>query len=59
MRIAIVGQQEFGKAVFEAFLARGDDVAGVFCAPEKPGARPDALKRAAEKRGVRCTSSLR
>jgi len=33
MRIAIVGQQDFGKAVLEAFLARGDEVAGVFCAP--------------------------
>src|SRR3990172_5788656 len=48
MRIAIVGQQDFGKAVLEVFLARGDEVAGVFCAPEKPGARPDALKVAAQ-----------
>ncbi len=39
MRIAIVGQQDFGKAVLEAFLARGTEVAGVFCAPEKPGAQ--------------------
>ena len=52
MRIAIVGQQDFGKAVLEAFLARGDEVAGVFCAPEKPGAKPDALKVAAQERGV-------
>jgi methionyl-tRNA formyltransferase len=52
MRIAIVGQQDFGKAVLEAFLARGDQVAGVFCAPEKPGARPDALKAAAQEKGV-------
>ena len=43
MKVAIVGQQDFGKAVLEAFLARKDQVAGVFCAPEKPGARPDAL----------------
>jgi methionyl-tRNA formyltransferase len=53
MRIALVGQQDFGKAVLEAFLARGDEVAGVFCAPEKPGARPDALKVAAEERKVK------
>jgi methionyl-tRNA formyltransferase len=53
VRIAIIGQQDFGKAVFEAFLARPTEVAGVFCAPEKPGARPDALRRAAEERGVR------
>ena len=52
MRIAIVGQQDFGKSVLEAFLARGDEVAGVFCAPEKPGARPDALKAAAQAKGV-------
>jgi len=48
MRIAIIGQQDFGKAVLEAFLARGDEVAAVFCAPEKEGARPDALRAAAE-----------
>jgi len=53
MKIAIVGQQDFGKAVLEAFLARKDEVAGVFCAPEKPGARPDALKLAAQEKGVR------
>jgi methionyl-tRNA formyltransferase len=52
MKIAIIGQQDFGKAVLEAFLARKDDVAGVFCAPEKPGARPDALKVAAQEKGV-------
>jgi len=53
MRIAIIGQQDFGKAVLEAFLARGDEVAGVFCAPEKEGARPDALRTAAESKGLK------
>jgi methionyl-tRNA formyltransferase len=43
-RIAFIGQQEFGKAVLEAFVARGDTIAGVFCIPDKPGAKPDALK---------------
>ena len=52
MKLAIVGQQDFGKAVLEAFLARGDQVAGVFCAPEKPGAKADALKVAAQEKGV-------
>ena len=52
MKIAIVGQQDFGKAVLEAFLARGDEVAGVFCAPEKPGAKADALKTAAQEKNV-------
>jgi len=52
MRVAIIGQQDFGKAVLNAFLARGDDVAAVFCAPEKPGARPDALRVGAQEKGV-------
>jgi methionyl-tRNA formyltransferase len=52
MKIAIIGQQDFGKAVLEAFLKRGDEVAAVFCAPEKEGARPDALRAAAEAQGL-------
>jgi methionyl-tRNA formyltransferase len=52
MKIAIIGQQDFGKAVLEAFLARRDEVAGVFCAPEKPGSRPDPLRAAAEEKGL-------
>jgi methionyl-tRNA formyltransferase len=52
MRIAIIGQQKFGKSVLEAFLERGDTVAGVFCAPEKPDAAPDPLRIAAEQRGI-------
>jgi len=50
MRIALIGQLDFGKAVLEAFLARGDEVAAVFCAPET--GRPDPLRLAAEARGV-------
>jgi methionyl-tRNA formyltransferase len=46
MRIAIIGQQAFGKAVLEAFVAKGHEVAGVFVPPEAPGARPDPLKAA-------------
>jgi methionyl-tRNA formyltransferase len=53
MRIAIVGQQDFGKAVLEAFLARGDKVAGVFVAPEKEGAKADPLKTAAQEKGLK------
>jgi methionyl-tRNA formyltransferase len=53
MRIAIVGQQDFGKAVLEAFLARGDEVAGAFCAPEKEGARADPLKVLAQEKGLK------
>jgi methionyl-tRNA formyltransferase len=53
MKIAIIGQQDFGKAVLEAFLSRGDQVAGVFCAPEKEGAKADVLKVAAQEKGVK------
>jgi methionyl-tRNA formyltransferase len=53
MRIAIVGQQKFGKSVLDAFLARGDTVAGVFCAPEKPGTPADPLRVGAEEKGIR------
>ena len=52
MRIAIVGQSDFGKGVLDAFLARRDTVAGVFCAPEKPGAPPDPLRVAAEQQHI-------
>jgi methionyl-tRNA formyltransferase len=50
MRVAIIGQQDFGKATMEAFLNRGDEVAAVFCAPEK--GRPDPLRLAAQEKGL-------
>jgi methionyl-tRNA formyltransferase len=53
MRVAIVGQQDFGKAVLEAFLARGDQVAGVFCAPEKPGTKADVLRTLAQEKQIK------
>jgi len=53
MKIAIIGQQDFGKAVLDACLERKHDVAGVFCAPEKPGAKPDPLRVAAEEQGLK------
>src|ERR1700722_2392148 len=53
MKIAIIGQQDFGKAVLEAFVNRGDEVGAVFCAPEKEGARPDALRAAAQEKGLK------
>lgn len=56
MRIALIGQQDFGKAVLHAFLARGasqgDTVVGVFCKPEQPGEKPDALREAAQAAGL-------
>ncbi|HTV97641.1 MAG TPA: methionyl-tRNA formyltransferase [Steroidobacteraceae bacterium] len=53
MRIAIIGQQKFGKSVLDAFIERGDTVAGVFCTPDKAGSPPDPLRVGAEERGVR------
>jgi methionyl-tRNA formyltransferase len=52
VRIVIIGQQDFGKAVLEAMVGRADTVAGVFCAPEQPGAKPDPLRAAAEQRRI-------
>jgi methionyl-tRNA formyltransferase len=53
MKIAIIGQQDYGKAVLDAFVARGDEVAGVFCAPEKAGAKIDPLRAAAQEKGLK------
>ena len=52
MRIAVFGQQKFGSAVIEAFVTRGDTVAGVFCAPDKPGSAADPVRVAAELHGI-------
>jgi methionyl-tRNA formyltransferase len=52
MRIVVHGQQAFGKAVLEALLKRGDNVIGVFVAPEKPGQKADPLKEAAAAAGL-------
>jgi methionyl-tRNA formyltransferase len=47
MRIVVHGQQAFGKAVLDALLKRGENVIGVYVAPEKPGQKADPLKEAA------------
>lgn len=52
MRIVIVGQRRFGKAVFEAFQSRGHEIVGVFVAPDKKGAEPDTLKLYAMDKGI-------
>ena len=52
MRIIVNGQQAFGRAVLEALLDRGEDVVGVFTAPDVEGARPDPLKECAVERGL-------
>ena len=52
MRIIVNGQQAFGKAVLEALSDRGDEVAAVFCAPDKEGRPADPIKEAALERKV-------
>jgi methionyl-tRNA formyltransferase len=52
VRIVIIGQSDFGKAAFEAFVARGEHVAAVFCNIDRPGAKPDVLATAAQAAGV-------
>lgn len=44
MRIIFNGQQAFGQAVLEALLARGEEIVGVYCAPDKEGKKADPLK---------------
>lgn len=50
MRIVLHGQQAFGKAVLEALLERGDDVAAVYAPPA--GKREDPLAKAATAAGL-------
>lgn len=52
MRIVVHGQQAFGKAVLEALLKRGEEVVGVFCAPDAPGRPVDPLKALAAEQGL-------
>jgi len=53
MKIAIVGQQDFGKAVLEPFLRAATRSRVCFCAPEKEGAKPDVLKTTAQEKGIK------
>ena len=52
MRIIVNGQQAFGRSVLEALLDRGEDVVGVFTAPDTGGGPPDPLKECALDRGL-------
>ena len=52
MRIIVNGQQAFGSAVLEALLERGEDVVGVYTAPDKEGRKPDPLGELAKSRGL-------
>jgi methionyl-tRNA formyltransferase len=46
MRIVLIGQATFGADVLKGFLAKGRQVVGVFCPPDR-GAKLDPLKEAA------------
>lgn len=52
MRLIVNGQQAFGKAVLEALLERGEDVVGVYCAPDKEGRPVDPIKILAQEKGL-------
>jgi methionyl-tRNA formyltransferase len=52
MRIVVHGQQAFGKAVLERILERGENVVGVFCAPDKEGRPADPMKELALEKGL-------
>ncbi|NIA69239.1 methionyl-tRNA formyltransferase [Pelagibius litoralis] len=52
MRIVVHGQEAFGKAVLEKLLERGENVVGVFCAPDKEGRPTDPLKELALEKGL-------
>ncbi len=53
MRILFNGQQAFGKAVLEALVNRGEEIVGVYCAPDKSGKKMDPLKEYALSRNLR------
>lgn len=51
MRIALIGQAAFGADVLKGLLAKGQQVVGVFCPPDR-GAKLDPLKEAAQAAGI-------
>ncbi len=52
MRIVVHGQQAFGKGVLEKLLERGENIVGVFCAPDKEGKDRDPLAAFAIEKGL-------
>ncbi|MCK9374927.1 MAG: hypothetical protein M0P73_02130 [Syntrophobacterales bacterium] len=52
MRIALIGQAAFGADVLKGLLNQGQEVAGVFCPPDR-GAKTDPLKDAALAAGLK------
>ena len=53
MRLILMGQQAFGKAVLERLLETGaDEVVSVYCAPDREGRPQDPLKESALAAGI-------
>lgn len=52
MRLIVIGQQAFGKAVLEALLERGEEIVGVYAPADKPDRKPDPLTEAAREHGL-------
>ena len=51
MRVALIGQAAFGADVLKGLLAKGHQVVGVFCPPDR-GEKLDPLKEAAQGAGL-------
>jgi methionyl-tRNA formyltransferase len=51
MRIALIGQAAFGADVLKGLIERGQEVAGVFCPPDR-GDKADPIKQAALEAGI-------
>jgi methionyl-tRNA formyltransferase len=52
LRIAVIGQAAFGESVLDSLVERGEEVVGVFCAPDREGRPTDPIKQAAQKHGA-------
>lgn len=62
LRIVLIGQAAFAEKVLHGLIARGDDIAAVYCPPDA-GAKPkpaklDPLKSAATAAGISCHQPL-
>jgi len=53
LRIVLIGQAAFAEKVLQGLIARGDDVAAVYCPPDA-GPKPDPVKTAALAAGIPC-----
>ena len=52
LRIAVIGQAAFGESVLNALVEKGENVVGMFCAPDREGSPVDPIKAAAENHNI-------